>query len=158
MKGYELDIFQVLETYYQAAFLKVVEFFFSKSLRVMAFNRLGSSLGILQFRSCQLRIPDGGRRGRAGFFRACSSLGKICFGAKKPRFFLIILQLSATKTDIIEHYSRFFSIRGFLYQQNSTSKSDSLIMHVCACTVCTCVPLAISIHLHPTSPIAYNWS
>lgn len=45
------------------------QFLFSKSLKVMAFNRLGSRPGILLFRSCQLRIPDGERReGETGYF------------------------------------------------------------------------------------------
>ena len=42
---------------------KSCQVLFSKSLQIVAFNRLGSSLGILLFRSCQLRIPDGGRSG-----------------------------------------------------------------------------------------------
>ena len=42
---------------------KSCQFLFSKSLQIVAFNRLGSSLGILLSRSCQLRIPDGGRSG-----------------------------------------------------------------------------------------------
>ena len=45
------------------------KFLFSKSLKVTAFNRLGPSPGILLFRSCQLRIPDGERReGETGCF------------------------------------------------------------------------------------------
>lgn len=106
-----------------------------------------------------LRIdPRWRENGTGRFLPSMQLIGQDLLWGKETRFFLIILQPSATKTDIIEHYSRFFSIRGFLYQQNSTSKSDSPMMRVCACAVCTCVPLAISIHLHPISPIAYNWS
>lgn len=100
----------------------------------MALNRLGSSLGILLFRSCQLRIPDGESEWGAGqaASKQCSSLSKTSSGGKGPRFFLIILQTSDTNRHY-GHSGRSFSIRGFLYQQKSTSKFDSLIMFVRAC-------------------------
>lgn len=57
-----------------------------------------------------------GEVGRGGFLLSMQFIGQDLLWGKEIRFFLVILQPSATKTDIIEHYGYFFSIEDFFFK------------------------------------------
>ena len=53
--------------------------------------------------------------GRGRFLLSIQLIGQDLLWGKETRFFLVILQPSATKTDILEHYGYFFSIEDFFF-------------------------------------------
>ena len=56
-----------------------------------------------------------GEVGRGRFLLSMQLIGQDLLWGKETRFLLVILQPSATKTDIIEHYGYFFSIEDFFF-------------------------------------------
>ena len=55
-----------------------------------------------------------GEVGRGRFLLSIQLIGQDLLWGKETRFFLVILQPSATKTDIIEHYG-YFSVEDFFF-------------------------------------------